>query len=167
MGAGRKHRGRRDSNSKPSSDVLPQPNFAHRRGELREPERPELAPNPRRTNSLEQRCFFSGRIERQTRTQFRPWKPKGSRRFESTPLRHPVARFRYLRTNRENRAHVGGISSGEGDRREKDSAIRSRFTLDSLRRELSRCPFSQFPDWERSLFRGTRSYDVGFSVAFR
>src|SRR5260370_31921620 len=56
------------------------------------------------------------------------------------PLRHPVARFRYLRTNRQNRPHVGGISSGEGDRREKDSAICSRFTLDSLYRESSRCP---------------------------
>jgi hypothetical protein len=59
-------------------------------------------------------------------------------------IRHPVARFRYLRTNRQNRPHVGGISSGEGDRREKDSAICSRFTLDSLCRELRRCPSANF-----------------------
>src|ERR1035437_7308992 len=46
--------------------------------------------DPRRTNSLQRRCSFSGRIVRQTRAEFRPSNPEGSRGFESVPLRQAV-----------------------------------------------------------------------------
>jgi hypothetical protein len=41
-------------------------------GERREPERSEAEPNPRRTNSLQHGCFYSGGMVRQTRAEFRP-----------------------------------------------------------------------------------------------
>src|SRR5271170_2313986 len=48
------------------------------------------AAESRRKNSLQQGCCYSGRIVRQTRVEFRPLNPEGSRGFESAPLRHSV-----------------------------------------------------------------------------
>src|ERR1039458_7119957 len=66
------------------------PYSAHHPSERREPERSEAEPNPRRRNSLQHGCFYSRRIVRQTRAEFRPSNPEGSRGFESAPLRHTV-----------------------------------------------------------------------------
>jgi hypothetical protein len=53
-------------------------------------------PNPRRTNSLRHGSFCSGRIVRQTRVEFRPSNPEGSRGFESAPLQQAVAAKRVI-----------------------------------------------------------------------
>jgi len=42
------------------------------------------------SDSLRRGSFCSGRIVRQTRVEFRPSNPEGSRGFESAPLRQPV-----------------------------------------------------------------------------
>src|ERR1039458_5087568 len=67
------------------------PYSAHHPSERREPERSEAEPNPRRRNSLQHGCFYSRRIVRQTRAEFRPSNPEGSRGFESVPLRTRVS----------------------------------------------------------------------------
>ncbi len=73
-----------------TSDVRRQRNFACQLVERREPESSEEEPNPRRTYSLQHGCFYSGRIVRQARGEFRPHKSSRYRGFESPSLRHPV-----------------------------------------------------------------------------
>jgi hypothetical protein len=80
---------RGDSKSKPVA-CSTSPDSEHQPAERREPERSEVEPNHRRTNSLHHGCFYSGRIARQTRAEFSPSKPSRHRGFESTPLRHRV-----------------------------------------------------------------------------
>src|SRR5271166_1428507 len=50
----------------------------------------ETDPNSRRTNSLHHGCFYSDRMMRQTRAEFRPQKRSRHRGFESPSLRHGV-----------------------------------------------------------------------------
>src|ERR1035437_10668583 len=45
------------------------------------------------SDSLRRGSFCSGRIVRQTRVEFRPSNPEGSRGFESAPLHQPSAIF--------------------------------------------------------------------------
>ena len=92
---------------------IPRISLANRRG----PERAETKPNPRRTNSLQHGCFYSGRIVRQTRTEFLLSGPEGSRGFESAPLRDPVlvsgdSPLKLLNSPRQRR-HLQMCGSGE------------------------------------------------------
>ena len=92
------------------------------------------------SDSLRRGSFCSGRIVRQTRVEFRPSNPEGSRGFESLPLRHPVFDFHVLCGKIGNMAHVRGLCSTKGHRRSSDSAVSSQLMLDSLCREPDRCP---------------------------
>jgi hypothetical protein len=79
---------------------------------------------------------------------------KGSRGFESPPLRQSVRDFRALRRKPENSAHVRAFSSTWGHRRGSDSPVSSRLMFDSLRREASRCPSANFLSYQASLLCG-------------
>jgi hypothetical protein len=92
---------------------IPRISLANRRG----PERAETKPNPRRTNSLQHGCFYSGRIVRQTRTEFLLSGPEGSRGFESAPLRQavPISRYSPLESPNSARQRLLSTVNGSGE----------------------------------------------------
>ena len=99
---------------------IPRISLANRRG----PERAETKPNPRRTNSLQHGCFYSGRIVRQTRTEFLLSGPEGSRGFESALSTIQSLGFRpFRRIARKARVCARfAIAHGPGERlRRRDS----------------------------------------------
>ena len=108
-------------------DVPHHNNSSHRPGERSEPERAETEPNPRRTNSLQHRCFYSGRIVRQTRVEFRPLNPEGSRELESAPLRQAVPISRYSPLESPNSARQRLISNVNGSGENHIPANDARF----------------------------------------
>src|ERR1700678_4249028 len=70
---------------------------------------------------------------------------KGSRGFESPPLRHPVRYFGVLQGKLGNSAHARAFPSTSGHRRNLDSAVSNSSMLESLYRESSRCPSTKSP----------------------
>src|ERR1700681_1277323 len=67
-------------------------------------------------------AFFSGRTVRQSRDEFRPSNPKGSRGFESPSLHHSVRWFSYLSENRSKNARVRAIRDHAWTRRASPAA---------------------------------------------
>src|ERR1035437_9573626 len=85
------------------------------------------------SDSLRRGSFCSGRIVRQTRVEFRPSNPEGSRGFESAPLRHRVLISRYFPLESPNSARQRFISnfngSGENHIPENDARFASKVSV--------------------------------------